>query len=455
MSGPAIHTAAQWLEAISSGFIVLLAAAAAAVAGLCAYLLLPLRFPLPTESDYTHRSNPWWQLYYAHKYLRPIRRAARGSGLEEHFREQNFDFSGREPLSERNTVTISATGDLMARSDLDEAGSRELWSDVGERVFDADLVIGNQEFSVNEQWLIDDVLRYSVPPEQARPLLGDPRFGRFDVLSLANNHINDSLSGGIERSITHAQGAGILPVGACIDPVEREKVNIVERNGIKIAILAYTFSTNDVPLEEGFEHSVNVVRFNALQDADYDPSLIHRHIARARELGADLIVSLHHWGLDMEHYPPPRIVERAHALLERGVDIIIGHHPHVVSPAERYRTRDGRDCLVFYSLGSLTTKALLMPVQRLSDIVRIEIESGRQANGDRIVRPCGIEITPAYHSVQRRGPVVEHRIIPVVSAVRSILENQALECIGPDDVRILPKLLAIHERYRGSGILYR
>jgi hypothetical protein len=53
------------------------------------------------------------------------------------------------------------------------------------------------EFAVNPDCVIENLLRFSVPEFYALPLLGDSRFGKFDIVSLANNQINDSLSGGI------------------------------------------------------------------------------------------------------------------------------------------------------------------------------------------------------------------------------------------------------------------
>ncbi|GEM_PF-1648350 len=440
--------------AVTALLAVLGGLACIVVAGLLIWLAWPLRYPLATESDYTHRRSPWWQIYYGHKYLRPVRRAEKGSGLEEHFADQDFTFL-LKPLSGSRKIRIVATGDLMFRRDLLGAGGAKLWDDVGEVIFCADLSIANMEFAVNERNVIEKILQFSIAPALADPLMGDSRFGRFDVMSLANNHINDSLSEGIVSTINYLDTIGMNYVGASLTPRDQEEVRIVERSGIKIAVLGYTFSTNGILLEDGFEHGTNVIRFNALDEADYDPSLIHRHIARARELGAELIVSCHHWGIDLEHYPPARLARRARALLEAGIDVIVGHHPHVVGPSERHTTRDGRDCLIFYSLGNFTGRGLFFPIQHLSQLVEITVESGFDDGGRRVVRPCHVALTPLYHAMQQTPEGVVNRVFPLQGALDSIAAKRPQSFLTRADIRRLPVLGRAYERFRLRGVEYR
>ncbi len=64
-----------------------------------------------------------------------------------------------------------------------------------------------------------------------------------------------------------------------------------------------------------------------------------------------LVVSIH-WGIEYAPAPRPEDVETAHKMLEAGATVIVGHHPHVLQPIETYRTTDGRDTVIFYSLGN-------------------------------------------------------------------------------------------------------
>jgi poly-gamma-glutamate synthesis protein (capsule biosynthesis protein) len=74
-------------------------------------------------------------------------------------------------------------------------------------------------------------------------------------------------------------------------------------------------------------------------------------IKQAR-LKCDLLVVSIHWGVEYAPAPRPEDVETAHKMLEAGAAVIVGHHPHVLQPVETYRTADGRDAVIFYSLGN-------------------------------------------------------------------------------------------------------
>ena len=427
-----------------------------ALAALAVYAVWPLRHPLLTESDYSHRSTPWWHLYYGKKWLRSIRRAERGSGLEEKFAAMDFAFS-REPLRDSRRVVVKATGDLMVREDLVGDGGRMLWDEAGPYVFDADLCIGNMEFAVNPDHFILETLRFSVTPAHAQPLLGDPRFGRFDLVTLGNNHINDSLSAGIVSTCDWLDSIGMAHVGGNRTPEEQDDFPILELGGARIAVLSYTFSTNDIPLEPGFEHGTNLVRFNALRDEDYDPSLVLRHVALARERGADFVIACNHWGVEFEYYPPARIVRRAEALFEAGVDVIIGHHPHELCPTGHYRASDGRDCVAFYSLGNFNAGAgLLFPIHRLSQIAELELEVGLDAEGKRVVRPARVALVPVFYMRRKVRGRLEQRVVRVKATVEAMEAGQALEHLGPWERLQLPRLAREYKKFfLPNGVEYR
>ncbi len=355
------------------------------------FLIIPIRYPKRTESDYTYYTFlPFWGLYYSHKYLHsPMKRAEKGSNLEKYFYEMNFDFD-KSKLKNPKPITIKAVGDLMCRNDLVGEGGKHLWDNIGDYLFDADIIIGNLEFPINPNKTIDKPIQFSYPPEQADVLLRGPNNRKFDIVSLGNNHLNDSLSKGIIHTCNYLDKENIKYVGANRTLEEQDNIPMIELNGVKIAILSYSFSTNGIPLEKDFKHGINLVRFNALDDKDYDPSLIHHHIKLAKKNGANYIISSHHWCIDLEYYPPVRIVKRTHDLLESGIDLIIGHHPHVINPIEHYKTKDNRNCLVFYSLGNLTSHGLWSPIQRMSEIAEVILEAGFDENGNLKIKPTKI-----------------------------------------------------------------
>ncbi|MDG5816041.1 CapA family protein [Chitinispirillales bacterium ANBcel5] len=161
-----------------------------------AYTYYPFKKPWLTESDYSRRNSPWWELYYASKYLNPVRRAA-NTYVRDIFSKTVATDNKNERLTESRKIVLKTVGDLMCRRDLIGKGGEGLWAHTGSFVFDCDYSIANLEFAVNPDNVIEKLLRFSVTADHAKPLLGDTRYGFFDHVSIANNHINDSFSRGI------------------------------------------------------------------------------------------------------------------------------------------------------------------------------------------------------------------------------------------------------------------
>lgn len=419
--------------------------------GLTPLYLRAARRPRPTESDYSHRQTPFWQLNYVDKYLWPRLAAESGTGLEEYFlsRDLNFPAVGEET----SRISLRAVGDLMCRPELVDGSRGALWERVSDMVFGGDLSVGNLEFSINDEQFIFEPIRFAVPQSWALPLIGNNTGRKFDYLSIANNHINDSFFSGIRQTCEFLDSKGIPFSGASRDREERDNFPIIERGGIKLAMLAYTFSTNGVPLEPGTEESVNIVRFNALREYDYDDSLIRRQVEQARERGADYIVANCHWCCDHEVYPPKRVVNRAHEMLEFGVDLIIGHHPHIIGPVERYQTSDGRQGVVLYSLSNLTSHGLPFPWQRLSLIADIELVL-REGVKKAKVTPGRLTLFPVFYSARNNGQGRNFRIIPMRETLAELKKKTAEECgISKNEALQMSLLWNLVERVVGlSGV---
>jgi poly-gamma-glutamate synthesis protein (capsule biosynthesis protein) len=423
------------------------------VAGLAALFLSPIPRPRLTESDLATPGFPWWKIYYLHKYVRLVK-SPPDPVTPEFFASMPFEFS-TDPLSDRRTITLNALGDLMPQPDL-HGQHPWLWESIGERVFGADISMANLEFAVNPEWLIHKLYRYSITPEQARPLLGDSRFGKFHVVSLANNHLNDSLSRGIASTVDFLDKQGIMHVGANRSVEEQDDFPILNVHSARIAVLSYSFSTNGIELEPGFRHGVNVVKFNSLIDADYDPSLVLRHIAAAKSRGANYIVAALHWSVEFEYYPPLRIMDRGHAMLDAGIDCIIGHHPHIINPVEHYRTRDGRDGLIFYSLGNVTTYALAGLAKKIGEAACITLETGINAKGRRIVRPSRVSLLPFLYARSKEEGQRRHRLIPLKQGIQALQSGTPPRHFTKWHTRMVPRAWAEYRRYfsqRGIEII--
>jgi poly-gamma-glutamate synthesis protein (capsule biosynthesis protein) len=167
----------------------------------------------------------------------------------------------------------------------------------------------------------------------------------FDVLSLANNHSYDGEATCLQFTVKHLNNNGILPAGAGKTPQEAHAPAIIERNGVRFAFLAYTYAARNEGLEIPPERRVRTV-------ARRDPARVRLDVARASRLADVVIVSLHD-GVEYTRRPDPRTRRFARAAIEAGASVVLGHHPHVARPVERYfDPASARTGWIFYSLGN-------------------------------------------------------------------------------------------------------
>lgn len=155
----------------------------------------------------------------------------------------------------------------------------------------------------------------------------------FNLLSIANNHIMECGEEGLFKTIQVLEDNNVLHVGAGQNIKRARQHKIIEENGIKIGFLAYTMKSAD-----------------CASDMQPGPAPIHLPsiIDDVNELTPKvdfLVVSLH-FGMMYMEAPSPEDINLCHALIDSGVDIILGHHPHVLQGVEEYN-----DGLIFYSLG--------------------------------------------------------------------------------------------------------
>ena len=188
-----------------------------------------------------------------------------------------------------------------------------------------------------------------------KPYAGYPRFSSpdellfalkdigFDVIQMANNHVIDQGSRGLERTIQLIQNEGLHPIGAYIDKDQRDTQYplIFKVKGVKIAVLNCTYGTNGLIIKK--PTIVNLM----------DSVLILQDIQRAKELSADIIILLPHWGY--EYHLKSSDIQHNYAdfFIENGVDLIVGTHPHVVQDVA-FKASKKKDKIVpvFYSLGN-------------------------------------------------------------------------------------------------------
>jgi poly-gamma-glutamate capsule biosynthesis protein CapA/YwtB (metallophosphatase superfamily) len=164
----------------------------------------------------------------------------------------------------------------------------------------------------------------------------------MDVLVTANNHSVDRGRKGIDRTIEMLDSFKILHTGTFMDTVNRmnDYPLVFEKNGFTIALLNYTYGTNGIAVTK--PNIVNMI----------DTVTMRKDIAKAKEASPDLIIVFTHWGQEYQSQPSVQQKRITEFCFKKGVQLVIGSHPHVLQPME---WRKEKNQLVAYSLGNFVS----------------------------------------------------------------------------------------------------
>ncbi|MET7504516.1 CapA family protein [Streptomyces microflavus] len=254
--------------------------------------------------------------------------AARGAGGQ--------DADGPRPF------TLLASGDVLPHSSvIDRAGAdaggqgydfAPMLKGVAPVVSRADLAICHMETVYGKEGgPYTGYPSFKSPPEVATAL----RATGFDSCSTASNHTLDDGSEGVDRTLGALEAAGIRHAGSARSAAEAARPTILSagpgKRAAKVAHLAYTYGTNDIPLPAGKPWTVNVT----------DERKIVAEARKARRAGADVVVLSAHWGTEWQDEPDAgqlELAERLTASQQGGrpdLDLIIGTHAHVPQAYEK------------------------------------------------------------------------------------------------------------------------
>lgn len=159
----------------------------------------------------------------------------------------------------------------------------------------------------------------------------------FNLVNTATNHTLDKgTTGALYSANFWDKQENALMVGTSSSVEKRNTVVTKEINGITYALLGYTYGTNGIPIPSGYEYLVNL----------YSDAQAKKDIEAVRDKVDVVMVSMH-WGVEYTHTPTEEQKRQASYLASLGVDVIIGHHPHVIQPIQYID-----NTLVIYSLGN-------------------------------------------------------------------------------------------------------
>ena len=257
-------------------------------------------------------------------------------------------------------VTFAVAGDVIphepVRAAAKAAGDGEpgwaaLFADVADVFEGADFGFVNLETPVApEHSHGTKPFMFDAPVELPQAL----KASGIKIVSFANNHVMDQGWAGFIESREHLKEIGLQFAGTSDDTATAWQPVITEANGIKVGWLGMTrwLNGNRNPDKDDQPH-VNFFPYpgeaGGAPGADEATVLAAIKAARAQ---CDLLVISVHWGIEYATAPRPEDADIAHKMMEAGATVIVGAHPHVLQPIETYKTQDGRDTVIFYSLGN-------------------------------------------------------------------------------------------------------
>ena len=354
----------------------------------------------------------------------------------------------RRVVREDARARIVAVGDIMMhgmvkKTAADHAsadnhdGFDVLWDDVAALVKEADLAFGNLETPIAPDH--DKGTRQMVFNAPLMVLDSLAHAG-FDVVSFANNHVYDQGRDGFLETVERLEAHELGFIGAGKTCAAARKARLLDAGGITIGWIGST---------DLYNHDLNTTD-DAPCTATFEPGWVVEEAAAAREAGAELVIASVHWGVEYAVEPLAEHRAAATAVIDGGVDVVLGHHPHVLQPLEVHTAPDGRRGLIAYSLGNFVSNQSAWYVHPMHsanagnprdglllgfDVVRKDYGVG--GDGEPVMRTelAAVTATPLFtlnNTHHRRGDAkVDIHVEP--TATRWATVCAALPDAGPDD----------------------
>lgn len=246
-------------------------------------------------------------------------------------------------------IDIVMVGDILLHENVQESGKLEdgsynydhLFANVTEEIQAADLAIANQEVILGGT----EIGLYGYPNFNGPYEVGDALAkAGFNVILHATNHTLDRGKTALVNCMnfwkTNHSEIAVLGIFESQEAYDND-IYVYEQDGVRIAILNYTYGTNGMPMPDDMPFAVALL----------EKEKVLADLEKANEM-ADFVVVCPHWGTEYQHTQSEEQEYWAQLFLENGVDLVIGTHPHYIQPVEMLQDEEGNQMLVYYSLGN-------------------------------------------------------------------------------------------------------
>ena len=280
-------------------------------------------------------------------------------------------------------ITLVMVGDILLHTPVAESARTEegvydfsaVFSNLQEDIMAADIALVNQEVIIGGQELrVSGYPSFNAPYE-----LGDALVeAGFDVILHATNHTLDKGKRGVVNCMTFWQEnyPEKVILGIHDSAEDQEEIYVYEQEGIRIAILNYTYGTNGIALPEDMPYAVDLL----------EKERVVRDLGRAQEL-ADFVIVCPHWGTEYRLEETSVQKEWAQLFADNGADLVLGTHPHVIEPVKWVD-----DTLVYYSLGNFVnwTSGTGEGVANRMVGGMAQVTIGLDENGEAVIKDYGV-----------------------------------------------------------------
>lgn len=291
-------------------------------------------------------------------------------------------------------VNIVAVGDNLIHNTLIAAGEQEdgsrdynsFYESMKPYISAADMAVIDQETLLG-----GSAFEYSGYPCFNTPWeVGEAAINAgFDVFTCATNHVLDIQKfAGVSKELEFfSKHPEVTCIGINASEKEYNSIKYREVNGIKFALLNYTYGTNGISLPEDKPWCVNML----------NEDKVVSDIKTARE-NADVVIFFPHWGTENSHEINDEQRHYVELCSELGVDIVIGGHPHVLQPVEWVTNNEtGKKMIVYYSLGNFISHQINLN-QMCGGMAEITVE---RVNGE--IKITSAKLAPVIDFYQRSG----------------------------------------------------
>lgn len=254
-----------------------------------------------------------------------------------------------EPVYAGPEISIIMVGDMLMHTPVEESAKQEdgtysydaIFANTVSEIQAADLAIVNQEVIIaGENYGVSGYPAFNAPFELGHDLIE----AGFDVICHGTNHALDQGKKGLKSCLSFwEENYPDVPVlGIHGSQEDQDEIYVYEQDGVKIAVLNFTYGTNGIPLPSDMPYAVDMLEEEKVVAA----------LAKAEEL-ADFTVVCPHWGNEYELGVVNSQKKWTDIFFENGVDLVIGTHPHVIEPIEMIVDEEtGQSMLVYYSIGN-------------------------------------------------------------------------------------------------------